>query len=119
MERFFGSIKREFLRRIIPFGEIGLRHAIQEYLAHYPTERPHQGPDRAIIDPPTRNDTENSHGRRDGPLRYPIGWDSTALSTGSCLRNKEQARGTGRVDNTQVGLVGWCGIIDEKRLEGF
>ena len=52
MERFFGSLKRECLRRIIPFGEIGLRHAIQEYLAHYHTERPHQGLDGAIIDPP-------------------------------------------------------------------
>jgi len=59
MERFFGSMKRECLRRIIPLGEIGLRHAIQEYLAHYHTERPHQGLDGALIDPPAAG-AENS-----------------------------------------------------------
>jgi len=59
MERFFSSIKQECLRRIIPLGEIGLRHAIQEYLTHYHTERPHQGLDGAIIDPSAAN-TENA-----------------------------------------------------------
>ncbi len=56
IERFFGSLKRECLRRIIPFGEIGMRHAIQEYLAHYPCERPHQGLDGAIIEPPAKDE---------------------------------------------------------------
>jgi putative transposase len=51
IERFFRSLKGECLRRLIPLGELGLRHAINEYLTHYHTERPHQGLDGAVIDP--------------------------------------------------------------------
>jgi len=62
---FFPFLKRECPRRIIPLGEIGLLHAIREYLAHYHTERPHQGLDGAIIDPSAAH-TENV--TSDGPV---------------------------------------------------
>ena len=42
-ERFVLSIKSECLNRIMLFGETSLRRAIDEYLQHYQTERPHQG----------------------------------------------------------------------------
>ena len=51
-ERCVRSIKHECLNYLIPLSEAQLRHAIEHYLAHYHTERNHQGLDSAIIDPP-------------------------------------------------------------------
>ncbi len=42
-ERFVLSIKSECLGRMILFGESSLRRAVAEYVAHYHTERAHQG----------------------------------------------------------------------------
>jgi transposase InsO family protein len=42
-ERFVLSIKSECLGRLILFGESSLRRAVAEYVAHYHTERAHQG----------------------------------------------------------------------------
>ncbi|MDF1800320.1 MAG: integrase core domain-containing protein [Planctomycetota bacterium] len=49
-ERFIRSIKEECLSRIILFGEGHLRRAVDEYLAHYNTERNHQGIGNELID---------------------------------------------------------------------
>ena len=43
VERLFGSLKSECLNRMIFFGEQSLRRALNEYVAHYNAERPHQG----------------------------------------------------------------------------
>ena len=37
------SVKRECLERLILFGVDHLRQALQEFVAHYHIERPHQG----------------------------------------------------------------------------
>ncbi|MDP9033596.1 MAG: integrase core domain-containing protein, partial [Myxococcota bacterium] len=42
-ERFVRSIKEECLRRIVPLGEGHLRRTIEEFVAHYHSERNHQG----------------------------------------------------------------------------
>ncbi|MFT5240324.1 MAG: putative transposase, partial [Kiritimatiellia bacterium] len=42
-ERFVRSIKEECLDHLILFGEKSLRHVLKEYLAHYHSERNHQG----------------------------------------------------------------------------
>ena len=42
-ERFVQSIKRECLERLILFGSGHLQRALQEFVAHYHLERPHQG----------------------------------------------------------------------------
>ncbi len=42
-ERFVRSIKEECLARLILFSERSLRYAIDQYIAHYHDERPHQG----------------------------------------------------------------------------
>ena len=42
-ERWVQSIKRECLDKLILFGERRLRTALDEYVAHYNAERPHQG----------------------------------------------------------------------------
>jgi putative transposase len=42
-ERFVLSLKSECLDHFIVFGEDHLRHLLDEYLAHYQKERPHQG----------------------------------------------------------------------------
>ena len=42
-ERFVLSIKSECLSRMILFGEGSLRRAVAEYVAHYHSERAHQG----------------------------------------------------------------------------
>lgn len=51
LERFFRSLKEEALDRMIFFGEQALRNAVTEFLAHYHSERNHQGLEHKIIDP--------------------------------------------------------------------
>jgi hypothetical protein len=44
----FRSVKEECLDRLIPLGERHLRRAVAEFVAHYHTERNHQGPANEI-----------------------------------------------------------------------
>ncbi len=50
LERFFGSLKSECLDRLILFGEKAMRNAVNQYLEHYHTERPHQGLGNDLIE---------------------------------------------------------------------
>jgi len=50
-ERFVRSIKSECLARMIFIGSGSLRHALAEYVAHYNSERPHQGISNVLIEP--------------------------------------------------------------------
>lgn len=42
-ERLLGTLRREFLDRMLILGEAHLRAVLIEYQAHYNTARPHQG----------------------------------------------------------------------------
>ena len=53
-ERFVLSIKSECLDKMILFGEKSLRHVVREYLAHYHSERNHQGIGNIIPSPDER-----------------------------------------------------------------
>jgi putative transposase len=48
-ERFVRSIKAEALDHLVMLGEQALSYAIHQYLAHYHTERNHQGLDNQLI----------------------------------------------------------------------
>jgi transposase InsO family protein len=50
-ERFVRSIKESCLQRLILFGESSLRTAIQNFVAHYHSERNHQGLGNRLIVP--------------------------------------------------------------------
>jgi len=50
-ERFVRSIKECCLDRLMLFGESSLRTAVQNFVAHYHSERNHQGLDNRIIQP--------------------------------------------------------------------
>ncbi len=50
-ERFVRSVKSECLDRLILFGVASLRRALKEYVAHYHTERNHQGLGNRLLDP--------------------------------------------------------------------
>ena len=50
-ERFVRTIKESCLERIILFGEGSLRTAIHNFVAHYHTERNHQGLGNRLISP--------------------------------------------------------------------
>jgi putative transposase len=50
-ERFVRSIKEEALEQMVMLGERSLYYAIHQYLAHYHTERNHQGLDNQLITP--------------------------------------------------------------------
>ena len=50
-ERFVRSIKDECLDRMILFGELSLRRALNEYIAHYHAERNHQGLGNRLLEP--------------------------------------------------------------------
>jgi transposase InsO family protein len=74
-ERFVGSVKSEALSRFILFGEKSLRHVLKEYLAHYHTERCHQGLGNVIPfpEPHAANDREGPiqcHERLGGMLKF-------------------------------------------------
>ncbi len=71
LERFFGSLKSECLHRLILFGEKAMCNAVREYLAHYHTERNHQGLDNKLIvplEPPPDVDAEVKTTERLGGL---------------------------------------------------
>ena len=50
-ERFVRSIKEECLDRLILFGQGSLARAVDQYIEHYHTERPHQGIGNIILFP--------------------------------------------------------------------
>ena len=50
-ERFVRTIKECCLERMILFGEESLRTAVQNFVAHYHTERNHQGLSNRLISP--------------------------------------------------------------------
>ena len=50
-ERFVQSVKRECLERLILFGPGHLRRALNEFVAHYRIERPHQGLGNRVLTP--------------------------------------------------------------------
>jgi transposase InsO family protein len=61
-ERFVRSIKEECLNRIVPLGERHFRRAVTEFVKHYRCERPHQGCQNNLLEPPRR-------ARTTGPIR--------------------------------------------------
>ena len=58
IERFIRSIKSECLNRMLIFGERHLEYLVSEFIEHYHTERPHQGLDNEIIEPPPQGTGE-------------------------------------------------------------
>ena len=57
-DRFIRSIKEEALAPMVMLGERALDYVIQQYLAHYYTERNHQGLDNQLI---VREETVGCH----------------------------------------------------------
>ncbi|QDU82502.1 Integrase core domain protein [Polystyrenella longa] len=51
LERFMKSLKSECLNKMIFFGQHSLERALKEYVAHYHSERNHQGLDNQLIEP--------------------------------------------------------------------
>jgi putative transposase len=58
VERFIRSIKSECLGRMLIFGEAHLRYCIEQYCLHYHHERPHQGLNNNMIEPPPQGSGE-------------------------------------------------------------
>jgi transposase InsO family protein len=58
-ERFVRSIKDECLDRMIIFGEASLRRALREYVAHYHSERNHQGLGNQLLEPANSSRSNN------------------------------------------------------------
>jgi transposase InsO family protein len=50
-ERFVRSIKEECLSRMIFFGPASLQHAVRQFIAHYHSERNHQGLENRLPQP--------------------------------------------------------------------
>ena len=73
-ERWVRSAKRECLAKLILFGERSLQRALSEFIAHYHTERNHQGKGNVLLFPaaakPTRRRTVCCRDRLGGLLRY-------------------------------------------------
>jgi len=62
-ERFVRTIKESCLKRMILLGEASLRAALHDFVAHYHTERNHQGLANRIISP------EPAHSGKTGPVK--------------------------------------------------
>ena len=74
-ERWVRSVKQECLSRLILFGETSLRRALNEYLAHFHAERPHQGKGNVLLFPDPTDRASPAHRvecrhRLGGLLRY-------------------------------------------------
>jgi putative transposase len=73
-ERLVLAVRTECLRQVIPLGERHLRAILSEFLAHYHTERNHQGLSNELLTPlpANSNDGESIHGRErlGGILNY-------------------------------------------------
>jgi transposase InsO family protein len=74
-ERWIRSVKDEALSRLILFGEQSLGYALNEYVTHYHTERPHQGKGNVVLmpSPPHRAEWHGPircHERLGGLLKY-------------------------------------------------
>jgi putative transposase len=63
LRRVFGTHK-EYLSRLILFGEASLRHALSQYVDHYHHERTHQGKENVLLFPSSSQD-----GAHHGPMR--------------------------------------------------
>src|SRR5690606_4077243 len=61
-ERFVRSVRDEALSKVVPLGERHLRRVLSEFVAHYHTERHHQGLAGRLIEP------DSTANRRDGPI---------------------------------------------------
>jgi transposase InsO family protein len=60
-ERFVRSIKEEALNQMVILGERALYYVIHQYLAHYHTERNHQGLDNRLIAPEGVDGCQTGH----------------------------------------------------------
>jgi Integrase core domain len=74
-ERWIQSVKTEVLSQMILFGERSLHHVLSEYIAHYRTERPHQGKGNVILFPSAKGESVLDsaiacRGRLGGLLNY-------------------------------------------------
>jgi putative transposase len=75
-ERWVRSVKQECLSKLILFGEASLRRALTEYIAHFHSERNHQGKQNQILFPlPVREQSTGKGGvccdeRLGGLLKY-------------------------------------------------
>src|SRR2546425_5812085 len=67
-ERFVRSIKEEALEQMVMLGERVVSCAIHEYLAHYHSERNHQGLDNQLIAPEPGMGSRSGQVRRRKPL---------------------------------------------------
>jgi integrase-like protein len=71
IERFIRSIKHECLNKMLIFGEKHLEYIVDEYIQHYHYERPHQGIDNNIINPPPQGRGDIAcHERLGGLLKF-------------------------------------------------
>jgi putative transposase len=68
-ERWVRSVKEECLSRLILFGERSLQRALTEFIAHYHSERNHQGKANVLLFPETAPTT----GRRQIGCRERLG----------------------------------------------
>ena len=59
-ERWIQSVKTDVLSQMILFGERSLRHALSEYMAHYRTERPHQGKGNLLLFPSAQGEPDGN-----------------------------------------------------------
>jgi hypothetical protein len=50
-ERWVRSVEEDCLPRLILFGEVSLKRALTEFIAHYHSERPHQGKENLLLFP--------------------------------------------------------------------
>ena len=62
-ERWVRSVKEECLSKLILFGERSLHRAVTEFVAHFHSERNHQGKGNALLFPATGTVTARRHVR--------------------------------------------------------
>lgn len=79
-ERFVRSIKEECLERVIFVGRASLRRAIAEFVAHYHSERNHQGLENRLLQPGATLTVKNSRVQRRRRLGGMLNFDCGAAA---------------------------------------
>ena len=60
-ERWVRSVKQECLSKLILFGEASLKRALADFIAHYHSERPHQGKGNMLLFPSEHQSEAEGH----------------------------------------------------------
>jgi hypothetical protein len=78
-ERWVRSVKEEYLCKLILFGEASLERALREFIAHFHSQRNHQGKGNRLLFPPAPSMTTTTNGESTARNALAVCFDTTLV----------------------------------------